>query len=240
MSKNQTFQRSLGPNLGDAIQICQVTSSTGAAEGGTSRVGIRLSIVQTSGLDRNYRVSVSPTELTGRGVWKRLTPIDKTEKFLNQNHWAVDLSNEISEESHTITVRLVRTKVGVPPSATVLKCKVIAYPSVGQSVLIEDVQETSNNVTTSGIYDGALISQVDGLVGINTDAPLHELDVLGNTNTSGTFRIMGTDVLSTTSLGTSVVTSALSTVGNLQRCRGRERRLDGAPDHRGYGQRGVH
>ena len=202
--------RSLGQTLGNSTNICQVTSENISAS-----IGIQLSVVQQSGLDRNYTLRIPPNA-TGTNTWKRLVPSDKAEKFLNQNHWAVDLSSEILNGStHQITLRLVRTREGSPPSATPLKCKVQTYATVGQSLSIIDTQTTSTNVSHAGIYDGALITQQDGFVGINTDAPSHVLDVNGNTNTSGTFKIGGTDVLSATSLGSSVVASSLTTLGTL-------------------------
>ncbi len=210
MSSSQSFVRVLGQPLGNAIHICQVTSAST-----TSKIGLQLSVTQQSGLDRNYRVNISPSIATGFGVWKRLVPYDKTEKFINQNHWAVDLSNEVSESIHTITLRLVRTKEGTPPATTSLKCRVLAFPSVGQSVNFVDSQTTSAEAVNAGIYDGALISQQDGMVGINTDSPSHILDVLGNVNISERYKIGGTDVLSATALGTSVLHSNLTTLGTL-------------------------
>ena len=119
-------------------------------------------------------------------------PFDKTEAFLHQNHWAVDLSSEISAETtHVVTLRLVRTRAGTPPSTTSHTCKVVAHPHAGHTLSIIDTETTSTNVTNAGIYDGALITQQDGFVGINTDAPSHALDVLGNTNVSGTYKIGG-------------------------------------------------
>ena len=115
MSTAQTFTRSLGPNLADAIHICQVTSANI-----TSSLGIQLSVVQTSGLDRNYRATVSPTELTGAGVWKRLVPYDNTEKFLNQNqnldmeqlpHFSAPM--ESKEKSLVATIPASRTHLQV-------------------------------------------------------------------------------------------------------------------------------
>ena len=202
MTSTSTFTKSLGQNLGDASHICTLTS--------TATVGIYLSVVQSSGLDRNYRVSV-PVNATGSGIWKRLVPYDKTEKFVDGNSWAVDLTRS----GNVTSLRLVRTKVGTPPATTSLKCKVVAYATIGQSVLVENSTTVLTNATIAGIYEGALITQVDGMVGINTDSPLHVLDVLGNVNVSGGYKIGGNDVLSASSLGGSLTTSSLTTVGTL-------------------------
>ncbi len=63
------------------------------------------------------------------------------------------------------------------------------------------------------MYEGAVITEDDGKVGINTDAPAYELDVGGNTNVSGTYKIGGLDVLSATFLGNSV--GNVTSVGTL-------------------------
>jgi hypothetical protein len=180
MTSTTTFAKSLGQTLGDSTTLCQITSVNT-----TNPVGLHLSVVQQSGLDRNYRVTIPPNA-TGTGVWKRLVPYDNMEKFINQNHWAVDLGSYITGgTTHTIALRLVRTKAGTPPSTTSLKCKVVGYAPVGSTVSIADSTTTATNATNAGIYDGALITQMDGMVGINTDAPSHILDVDGNANVSG-------------------------------------------------------
>ena len=66
-----------------------------------------------SGVDRNYRIKVPPNA-TGMGVFRRLVPYDTTERFPNQNHWAVD----ITSVDNVTTLRLVRTRVGSPSSTT--------------------------------------------------------------------------------------------------------------------------
>ena len=201
-STTSFFTKTLGQDLGDASVVCTVTSA--------DTVGIRLSVVQSSGLDRSYRVSV-PVNATGSGEWKRLVPIDKAEKFINQNHWAVDMTRTADVTS----LRVVRSRLGSPPATTSLKCKVVAYATIGQSVSISDSVAVLTNATITGIYDGALITQVDGMVGINTDAPYHALDVLGNVNISETYKIGGLDVLTATKLGNAITRSNLTTLGTM-------------------------
>ena len=100
-------------------------------------MGIHLSVVQSSGVDRSYRIKV-PSNATGSGVWRRIVPYDATEKFPNQNHWAVDI---MSVNSVT-TLRLVRTKQGSPSSTTSLTCKVMASPSSGNTITIEGLKRS--------------------------------------------------------------------------------------------------
>ena len=71
--------KTLGQTLADASEICTIT-----ATGATGNIGMTLSVVQSAGVNRMYRVSV-PSNATGTGVWKRLAPYDKTESFPNQN-----------------------------------------------------------------------------------------------------------------------------------------------------------
>jgi len=203
MTSTSFFSKTLGSGLADASEICQVTTTSGD-------MGIHLSVVQSPGVDRSYRIKV-PSNATGSGVFRRIVPYDATEKFPNQNHWAVDI---MSVNSVT-TLRLVRTKAGDPSSTTSLTCKVMASPSAGNSITIANSSTTSTGATNAGIFEGAMITQMDGMVGINTDSPAHTLDVLGNVNTSGTYKLGGTDVLTTTALGSTVVNSALNTVGTL-------------------------
>jgi len=182
-------------------------------------MGIHLSVVESSALDRSYRFTIKESTAGLTAGWRRLVPYDKTEKFLNENPWAVNVIVEKNivagmPESH-VNLRLIRTKTGNTANATTLACKVIAYASVGDTAMITDLIGTGPNATTSGIFDGALVTQIDGFVGINTDNPSHTLDVSGNVNTSSAYLIGGNVALTSSALGESVMTSNLTTVGNL-------------------------
>jgi hypothetical protein len=203
MTTTSIFSKTLGQNLADASEICQVTTTSGD-------MGIHLSVVQSPGLDRSYRIKV-PSNATGSGVFRRIVPYDATEKFPNQNHWAVD----IMSVDNVATLRLVRTKAGDPASTTLLNCKVMASPSSGNTITIANSTTTDTGVTNAGIFEGAMITQMDGMVGINTDSPAHTLDVLGNVNTSETYKIGGNTALTSSMLGPSVTNSSLTTLGNL-------------------------
>ena len=111
--------------------------------------------------------------------------------------------------SKVVTLRLVRTKVGSPASTTTLACKVIAYASVGESVAVANSTVTATDATNTGIFEGALVTQMQGLVGINTDTPLHVLDVSGNVNTSNAYVIGGNTALTSDTLGSSITKSSL-------------------------------
>ena len=65
------------------------------------------------------------------------------------------------------------------------------------------------------IFQNSLIAQVSGNVGIGTDTPTRPLDVVGAINTSAAYQIGGTQVLSDSALGSSIVSSSLTSVGTL-------------------------
>jgi len=197
--------KTLGQDLANASEICTIT-----ATGDTGDIGLTLSVVQSPGVNRLYRASVH-SNATGTDVWKRLAPYDRTEAFPHQNHWAVDMKSE----GGVLTLRLVRTKVGSPAGTTTLACKVIAYASVGDSIAVADSTVTATNAIHAGIFEGALMTQMEGLVGINTDSPSHILDVSGNVNTSDAYMIGGTAALTSSTLGPSITDSSLTTVGTL-------------------------
>ena len=212
MPSTSLFTKTLGSALAAASDICTVTTT--GTDAATGKIGFTLSVVQTEEetgvvINRSYRVD-APYNGT-LGTWKRLAPYDKTEKFLGQNHWAVDVRSSNS----VVTLRLVRTKVGDPPSTTVLDCKLIAYASVLETVTIENSTATDSNVTNAGVFDGVVLTQMDGKLAVNGDDPNHTLDVSGNVNATGSFKILGTDVISGTALGSGITASSLTSVGTL-------------------------
>jgi hypothetical protein len=100
---------------------------------------------------------------------------------------------------------------------------VLSSTSLGSGVISSSLTSvgTLNNLTISGdlVVDTNTfrIDTSNNRVGILNTSPTYTLDVSGNTNlTSGyTYKINGSDVLSSTTLGSDVITSSLTSVGTL-------------------------
>lgn len=73
----------------------------------------------------------------------------------------------------------------------------------------------NGNVSVKPASNFVTIDASSELVGIGTATPGHKLDVNGNINSTGTYKISGTDVLTSTALGSSVVNSSLTSLGTL-------------------------
>jgi len=115
----------------------------------------------------------------------RSEPSQEADKTESGTTWALD----VLVEEGVATFRLVRTATSA--GSTTLKCKVTAYSSAGGSVTITGSSTTFQNVTDDGVYEGALLTKVDGKVGIGTDVPEETLDVVGNFRVSGNATLQG-------------------------------------------------
>jgi len=69
----------------------------------------------------------------------------------------------------------------------------------------------SLSVATNVLY----VDEINGRVGIGNSSPSYTLDVTGSANISGTYRIGGAQVLSSTALGSGVVSSSLTSLGTI-------------------------
>lgn len=169
------FTRTLGSSLGDAVNVCVSQGSAGIA------YGVQLSVVEDGvSRDRVYRAEVK-TSGNPEG-WRRLVSLDRTESGTT---WALD----VLVDGVSATFRLVRS--GSSAGSTVLKCKVLAYSGAGGSVTITGSATTFQDVTNVGTYEGALLTRVDGKVGIGTDVPGETLDVVGSLRVSGNTMLEG-------------------------------------------------
>lgn len=73
----------------------------------------------------------------------------------------------------------------------------------------------NGNVSVKPAANLLRIDATSELVGIGVGTPAYKLDVAGDTNVTGAYKIGGTDVLTSTTLGSSVVNSSLTSVGTL-------------------------
>ena len=73
----------------------------------------------------------------------------------------------------------------------------------------------TGNVSVKPAANLLRIDATSELIGIGVGTPAHKLDVAGDTNVTGSYKISGVDVLTGTTLGTSVVNSSLTSVGTL-------------------------
>ena len=201
-SFTSVFTKTLGSAVGDAVDICTLTSP------GT--IGVSFHVLQSSSKTRrSYRVNV-PNDSSRD--WKRLAPLLSVGKFADSNVWAVD----ILSVDNVCTLRLVRTSSALTPVSSTVSIKLFAYATAGEIVTVQESNTAYTNVDTQAVYEGALVAEMDGNVGVNNDNPQHTLDVTGNLNVMKEYKIQGNSVVSATTLGASVLYSNLQRVGNLQ------------------------
>ena len=89
--------------------------------------------------------------------------------------------------------------------------------NVSTTAYVQDINVTSKITTTDLIVntDTLVVDSSTDRVGINNSTPSYELDVSGDINTTGLYRINGISVLTNDTLGIGVTQSSLETVGNL-------------------------
>jgi predicted RecA/RadA family phage recombinase len=200
MRSTAFFSRTLGTAVGDFVHVCDLTSSDT-----TAAFGVHLSVVESSAIDRAYRVEVVPD--ADKNVWKRLVPVDRTESGTT---WSVDAL--VGEGS--ITFRIIRTDAG-RLAPTPLKCKVMGFARMGREIAITESTTTGTEAPSAiaaapAVYDGALLTQVGGKVGINTDLPVATLDVRGSVLVSANVDVGGSLTVGGNSLASIAQTAVVS------------------------------
>jgi hypothetical protein len=197
----RSFRRSLINTVGSAIEIFDILGNGYVAE---------LCVVQDQRVSKMYRFAIAGASGGTGSAWHRLVPLTSAN--------ASDIIVEINHQDSFIDVarlRIVRVALG---AANNIECTLTVFQSgaSGETVTITPVEGTYTSVAPSTIiHQNALIAQVSGNVGIRTDTPTRPLDVVGAITTNAAYQIGGALVLNGTTLGTGVVNSSLTSVGNL-------------------------
>lgn len=204
----RSFRRTLTNTVGSSIEICDIIC------GNTGAYVAELRVVQAETLSgtvsKMYRFSIAGQAVgTGAaGTWNRLVPLTSAR--------ASDVIVEIGHQHGAVSVtrlRLVRINTG---DANGMECTLTVFQSGATGIGITGVSGTASGVTPSTIiFQNTLIAQVSGNVGIGTDTPTRPLDVVGAINTNAAYQLGGTQVLSGSTLGSSIVNSSLTNVGTL-------------------------
>ena len=213
----RSFDVSLGISLNNATELCKIEGSNLAYVADLSVMQAQSSVYNVG---KQYTFSVSDSTLTGTNVWHRLVPLASSE----QNNVIV----EIQHNNGITNLRLVRPAAG---GDTVFACVLKLHLPPSGSVTVTPLSGTSTVAggASTTMFENTLVTQVNGRVGINTDAPAsgYQLDVRGNAKVNGTMNVVGSatlsgayqiggvNVLSSSALGTGVTTSSLTSVGTL-------------------------
>jgi len=182
----RTFTKSLEIFQNNFSHICDIT--------GSNAYGFDLTVAQSvSGASIcKYYTGTMQFNNTG-GNWRRLIPLSSSGPSSGRD-WAVDInvSNSLAQ------LRLVRTDAtGGVTGLAGFSCSIYVRNSIAP-VIVTDNATVGLDATSSGIYENTLLTQVDGRVGVGTDAPSTSLDVAGDINASG--NVIGSGLLLNSSM----------------------------------------
>lgn len=168
----KTYNKSLTTTALDFTNICSLSSANGA-------LTINLDVVHNEGNSSEskcymFAVGYVATNTT----YYRINPKSSSGSY-NSNDWAV----EINQNGAITTLRLVRVS-GTTTTAN-FTCTLKIHQSQSNPVSITDSTTTGSSAANSGLWSSSVITQVGGLVGINTSAPAFGLDVSGTGHFTG-------------------------------------------------------
>jgi Chaperone of endosialidase len=169
----KTYNKSLTTTALDYTNICTISATNGAS-------AFQLNVVHSqgsSGESKTYMVNVS---YAGDGNYYRLNPISSSGVFGGQD-WSV----EINRNGAVSTLRLVRISGTV--SSVNFTCTLQVYQSQSNPVTITDSTTTGSTASNNGLWESTQITQVDGNVGIGTEAPGEKMDITGNVKCSNMY-----------------------------------------------------
>jgi hypothetical protein len=180
-----------------SIGICEILSSGYYAE-----------LVLSGSANKSY--AFSPGSNMAAGVFNRMIPFVCGSSFENV---VVEINYRfVSGTTYSTKLRFVN----ISTTEKIIACTLKTYEHDGNPVTVVPYTETLTVAPTTTIWPHhALLTQKAGRVGIGTDLPVQALDVVGNVNASTAYRVGNVQVLSGTTLGSSITSSNLNSVGTL-------------------------
>ena len=178
----RTFTRTLDSTLNAFSQICDMT--------GSNAYSFDLTVAQTvmGNSISKLHTGVMQFNATG-GVWRRLLPISSSGPSSARN-WAVDINvlNSVAQ------LRLVRTDATGNGSPASLACT-LSICNAHLPVTLTSNVAVGFDATTTGFFESAQITQVDGRVGVGIETPAALLHVAGDIVGTGNLRISNGPIL---------------------------------------------
>ena len=182
----KTYNKSLTATALDFTNICTMACTNSA-------FSFQLNVVHSeanSSESKSYTASVQFASTSS--IYYRLNPLTSTGAYAGSQDWAVEINNSFN----TTTLRLVR--VNGTASAANFTCTLKVFQSQTNPITITDSSTTGSSATNSGLWENTQITQVDGFVGIGTEAPAYKLDVNGVINSTS---IQGPTITALSNLG---------------------------------------
>jgi microcystin-dependent protein len=177
----RSFAKTLGTSVGDSAHICLLTAAAGPA------YSIGLVVTQSGAqpgaqhICKQYQVAMTYNATSNQ--WRRLCPLSSSGGYSGFD-WAVDLRSDGMGQTW---LRLVRTIAGGTSAGFICALSM----NQNSAVTVAADTTTATGTTNVGFYENALITQVDGNVGVLTDAPAANLHVAGSAIVTGALTLGG-------------------------------------------------
>jgi len=179
--------------------------------------GITSTFTTTATVGENFlKLAISNSaDLIDTGVY--MGYIDGITKYAGYFRDATDGIFKFFEESQVEPATTIDTGATGYQLADIQVDNLIANSINVTNVVAQDINVTGQVTTTDLVVDAntLVVDSINDRVGINNATPSYELDVSGDANTTGEYRINGVSVLSSDTLGVGITQSSLETVGDL-------------------------